>query len=49
MMVGDWLIYIKQCMAELHTKASDGVRVFVYGTLKPGEVNFQDFRVLLKA
>jgi gamma-glutamylcyclotransferase (GGCT)/AIG2-like uncharacterized protein YtfP len=30
-------------MAQLKTKFSGGVRVFVYGTLKPGEVNYQRY------
>ncbi|AUT01481.1 hypothetical protein CLI64_14375 [Nostoc sp. CENA543] len=30
-------------MAELHTKNSGGVRIFVYGTLKPGEINYQRY------
>jgi len=43
MMVGNWISYIKQRMAELHTKISGRVRVFVYGTLKPGEINYQRY------
>ncbi|AFY48258.1 hypothetical protein Nos7524_2416 [Nostoc sp. PCC 7524] len=30
-------------MAELNTKISGRVRVFVYGTLKPGEANYQKY------
>ncbi len=42
-MVGKSISGIKQGMAELKAKISDRVQVFVYGTLKPGEANYQEY------
>jgi gamma-glutamylcyclotransferase (GGCT)/AIG2-like uncharacterized protein YtfP len=43
MMVGKWISWIKQGMAELNAKIPGKVQVFVYGTLKPGEINYQKY------
>lgn len=42
-MVGKGICWLTQGMTKLTTKLSGGVQVFVYGTLKPGEVNYQRY------
>jgi gamma-glutamylcyclotransferase (GGCT)/AIG2-like uncharacterized protein YtfP len=42
-MVGKGISWLKQEMAKSKVKFTGGVRVFVYGTLKPGEANYQRY------
>ncbi len=43
MMVGRVTGRVKQTMTDLNEKSSGLLRVFVYGTLKPGEVNYKRY------
>jgi gamma-glutamylcyclotransferase (GGCT)/AIG2-like uncharacterized protein YtfP len=42
-MLGTEIRALKQAMAESNIKFPEEVRVFVYGTLKPGEANYQKY------
>ncbi len=42
-MVGRGIAWLQETMAEFKEKCSPLLRVFVYGTLKPGETNYQKY------